>query len=241
MTTVSVVDQLKVLIELQGIDGQVYQKRRQLESKPAEVSSLKAAHQKNLQGIQTAETQYKTLEVKRREKEMELEQKEGQIKKLQGQTFQVKTNKEYTAMQKEIEGLKADKSVLEEEVLKIMEEADQFKGRLQTEKEALKAKEAEFAKTLARIEEETKAIQSVLAQLQATRSNLIPKVESQILSRYERILERKEGLALVPVRNGACGGCNMVLPHQAINEIMGASRLITCESCTRILYIEPTN
>ena len=58
------------------------------------------------------------------------------------------------------------------------------------------------------------------------------------LSQYERILERKEGSALVPVRGNACSGCNMVLPPQAINEVQMNTRLIPCESCARILYIE---
>ena len=91
---------------------------------------------------------------------------------------------------------------------------------------------------MARIDEETRAIQGSIQQLQSQREILVPKVDRQVLSRYERILEHHEGLALVPVRRQSCGGCNMILPHQAINEIQMAERLITCESCARILYIE---
>ena len=240
MTTVSIADQLKVLIELQGLDAQIYQFQRELRSKPEQVTRAKAEHQAAVQGTHFSETQYKALEVKRNQMEIELNQKETQLQKLQGQLFQVKTNKEYSAMQKEIEGLKADKSVLEEEILKLMEEVDRAKGRMGSDREALKAKETSLSAEMARIDQEAKKIQSSVDELRAARNLLIPKVDPQILSRYERILENKAGLALVPVKGSACGGCNMVLPPQLINEAQLAPRLVTCESCARILYVEPT-
>ncbi len=241
MATVSIADQLKALVELQGLDARLWQLKRELEAKPQEIAEAKQQVQKILKEVQELEGQVRTLEVKRNQMEMDLGEKEGQIKKLQTQLFQVKTNKEYTAMTKEIEGFKADKSVLEEEVLNFMEEIDRAKGRLATEREALKTKEAEFTAQTARLEQESRQIQSLIQELLSQRSALAPKVDPPVLSRYERILERKEGLALVPVRQDACGGCHMVLPPQMINEIQMGTRLIGCESCTRILYIEPAS
>ena len=238
MTTVSIADQLKVLMELQVIDSQIYQLQRELTSSPMEETRLKAEHQQVVDGLKRMENQYKALEVKRNQMEVDLEEKENQIKKLQGQLFQLKTNKEYSAMQKEIEGLKADKSVLEEEILKFMEETDQIKGRLATEREMIQSKESHLKAALAKLDEEKQKVQASIQQLQETRRTLAPKVDSQILARYERILAAKEGLALVPVRGEACGGCHMVLPPQMINEIHLATRLIPCESCARILYLE---
>ncbi len=239
MSTVSIADQIKVLVELQHLDGEIYQLRGRAEAKPAEAAALKAEHQKAAQALQAVEAQHKALDLKRNQMEMDLGEKENQVRKLQGQLFQLKTNKEYTAMQKEIEGLKADKSVLEEEVLKLMDEVEQMKGRLHSEREAIKSHEAVLNAALARIEEEIRTIQGSIQQLRSQREAMLPRVDRQILSRYERILEHHEGLAMVPVRKGACGGCNMVLPPQMINEIQMAERLITCESCARILYIEP--
>ncbi len=238
MSAVSIADQIKILVDLQRLDGEIYQLRRRVEAKPAETAALKADHQKAVQEIQAVEAQYKALDLKRNQMEMDLGEKENQIRKLQGQLFQLKTNKEYTTMQREIEGLKADKSVLEEEVLKAMDQVEQIKGQLQMEREALKSKEATLHAAVARIEEETRNIQASIQQLQSQRESLVPKVDRQVLSRYERILEHHEGLALVPVRKQACGGCNMVLPHQKINEIQMAEQLIICESCARILYID---
>ncbi len=238
MTTVSIADQLKILLELQTLDAQIYQLKQELSEKPAAIAHLNAEQAQAFQKVQTAETGYKVFEVKRNQMEMDLAKKETEIQKLQGQLFQVKTNKEYSAMQKGIEGFKADKSVLEEEVLKLLEEVDQAKEHLTAQRQVLKTKETALVAESARLEEEAKKIQASIDHLQISRSQFPPKVDPPILSRYERILENKNGRALVPVKLDACGGCYMLLPPQLINEVHLASRLVTCESCARILYIE---
>ncbi len=241
MSTVSIADQLKVLIELQKLDGEIYRLRRELGAKPVEAARLKEEHSKLAQGLQAAETRYKSAEVKRNQLETELGLKEQQVKKFQVQMYQVKTNKEYSALQLEIEGLKADKSVLEEEILKLMEEADRVKAQVASERDRLKMEEASLNSRLGLIDQEGQKIKVSIEQLQGARTELTPQVDSRVLSQYERILERKEGNALVPVRENSCSGCNMILPPQAINEVMMNTRLIPCESCARILYIESSS
>ena len=239
MSTVAIADQLKTLIELQKLDGEIYRLRRDLSTQPVQAARLKEEHAQRTLGLQTAEARTKSIELKRNQLETELGSKEQQIKKLQTQTYQVKTNREYSALQLEIEGFKADKSVFEEEILKLMEEVDQAKGQTASEKEQLKAQEGELKIRLDQIEQESRKIKSAIEQLQGARAALVPKVDPKVLSQYERILEHKEGSALVPVRGNSCSGCNMLLPPQAINEVMMNTRLIPCESCARILYIEP--
>lgn len=239
MPTIAIADQLKALLELQKLDGEIYRLRRQLRAKPAEVARLKEAQQTLLQSLQAAESRYKTLEVKRNQKETDLGQREEQLRKLQTQLFQVKTNKEYSAMQKEIEGAKADQSVLEEELLRMMEEVDQAKTQVQTQRQGLKQEEEKLTAQMKALEEKGQRLEELIQELQGQRGGLTPRVEASILAQYERILERKEGMALAPVRGNACGGCFMGLTPQAINEVQLNRRLIPCESCARILYMEP--
>lgn len=239
MTATSILDQLKVLLGLQGLDAQLYRLELRLREIPRETAALKAQSQKAATGLQALEQQHKALEVKRAQMEGDLGQKEAQIKKLQGQLFQVKTNKEYGALQKEIEGLKADQSVLEEEILKVMDEVDRTKARLEAEKVSLRSKEDQTAQAATLLENESASVQDSAKELEAERSKLTPKVDPLTLGRYDRILEHKEGLALVPVLQGACSGCHMAIPPQTINEIQMSAHFITCESCARILYVDP--
>ena len=143
-------------------------------------------------------------------------------------------------MQKEIEGAKADKSVIEEDILKLMEEAERAKAEVSSEREQLKSREEELKAQTARIEEETQRIKASIDELKVKRSEILPKVDPNVLSQYERILKNKEGSALVPIVGDSCGGCHLILPPQTVNEVRMYSRLVPCESCARILYyVEP--
>ena len=240
MTTASILDQLKVLVDLQQIDLKIYQLQAQIDTEPEEVARIQGQKATLAEELKSTEEKYKTTEIRRKEMEIDLGGKEEKIKKLQGQLFQLKSNKEYSAMQKEIEGLKADNSVLEEEILKFMEQSDEIKKQVETERQGQKSRESSFDQELAQLEQEKQTSLQEIEKFNQGRSQITSRVEPKILSRYERILERKEGQAMAPVRNGSCNGCNMVLPPQQINEIQLGVTLITCDQCARILYIEPS-
>ena len=87
-----------------------------------------------------------------------------------------------------------------------------------------------------KIEDEIKSIESQLAQEETKRKQEAAAVDANILSKYERILEAKDGLAMVPIVNDTCGGCHMQLPPQVINEIRLKNEIIYCQICSRILY-----
>ena len=77
-----------------------------------------------------------------------------------------------------------------------------------------------------------------LAVLEAQRKQLLPGLDQQILSQYERILHSRDGLAIVSVRDNSCAGCNMNVPPQVINLIKMYESIVTCEVCNRIFYIQ---
>ena len=66
----------------------------------------------------------------------------------------------------------------------------------------------------------------------------MPTLLPATLEVYERVLDIREGLALVPVLNDSCGGCHRRLPPQVINEVYLKAKLVTCENCNRILYFD---
>ena len=60
----------------------------------------------------------------------------------------------------------------------------------------------------------------------------------KVLAHYEKVLTGRDGVALAAVKGKSCQGCFMNLPPQVINEIKMKDKMITCDSCARILYIE---
>jgi len=176
--------------------------------------------------------------VKRKEKELDLESRETNIKKLQTQLYQMKTNKEYTAMQQEIERAKADKSAVEDDIIKLLDEIDVNSKEIAREKEALKIEEDKMMKEKTSFSAAGKEKEVKVSALKEARKALAEKVDKTMLAKYDRILKSKNGLAMASVKGDACQGCFRVMPPQVINEVKMRQELIFCGNCARILYIE---
>lgn len=231
-------EQIKLLVELQGLDSHIFKLENTLRSIPEIIKRMEDDSKGQASTLKALEDGVKALQLKRKEKEGELESKEGTIKKYQSQLYQVKTNKEYTALQEEIGRVKADNSLIEEDIIKIFDQVDIENKKITKEKEILKQKEADLGVEKKKLNDEAERVKKELEGLQAQRGTLAAKVDKNILHKYERVLKNKDGLAVVPVINDSCQGCFRVMPPQVINEIKMKKDLITCENCTRILYVE---
>jgi len=238
LTTVDLKSQISNLSKLQTIDSELYALRAEKESKPLEVKALETSFEEKKEHLAALEKQLLDLQKQRKDKELELASKEESTKKLQTQLYSLKTNKEYQAMLQEIDGVKADASVIEDKILELFEQTDSVKSETEQEKQKLKEGEKLFLDQKKKIEERIKEIDGCLAQLEAQRKQLMPDIEPKILAQYERILLNRDGLAIVSVKDNSCQGCNMLVPPQVINLIKMYERIVTCEVCNRILYIE---
>ncbi|MBI3315774.1 MAG: hypothetical protein HYZ87_02205 [Candidatus Omnitrophica bacterium] len=229
-------EQIKILLELQKIDAEIYRDKKELAKVPELQKKLEADFEKKKSRLRSAEEQSKALQLKQKQKEGDLQTKEEKIKKLQGQLYQLKSNKEYTAMDLEIKGLKADDSLLEEEILRLLDEADQAKTAFTKEKDLLAAEEKKMKNDLAALDQEAEGIRARLAEAEEKRKAFTPNLDPKLITQYERVLKTRDGLAVVPVKNNSCGGCHLGLPPQVVHEVRLQEKLMTCEDCARILY-----
>ena len=234
-------DQLEVLKQLQAIDGELFSFRKAQRQKPQELEQVMAEVAAQEGKVKAADERLKSLQLSQKEREVELQTHEANVKRLQGQLFQVKTNKEYSAMQREIETLKANNSLLEEIILKAFEEIDGAAQVRQREQRLLAEQQERLRRERQRIEQELAALADQIAQREQRRQTVLPEVPRPALATYERILGIRDGLALVPLMNESCGGCHRRLPPQVINQVYLKADLVTCESCNRILYSDETH
>lgn len=232
----TITEQIKILVELQKIDSEIFRLKKELGSHPALQKDLEAAFEKKKAQTKAAEESLKAAQLQQKQKEGDLAQREEKILKLQGQLYQLKSNKEYSAMELEIKGLKADKSLLEEDILRLLDSVDAAKGALAKEKERLAGEEKRHLADVAELKKKSEALQAQIASEEEKRKTYTPNIEPRSLSQYERILKSRDGLALVPVIHNACGGCHLGLPPQVVNETQQSEKWIVCESCARILY-----
>jgi len=238
MDQINLKEQLSSLIKLQAIDSEIYALNQGKLSKPEEIKALETDFEAKKQELARAEKVLLDLQKQKKDQEGELAAKEESAKKLQGQLFSLKTNKEYQTMLQQIADAKADGSVVEDKILQTMEQLD--KAKIDSDKEKIKLKEEEkiFNDQKAKIQASIKEIDEKLLQLETQKKAMVPGIDVKVYTQYERILSMRHGLAITTVKNNSCQGCNMFVPAQVINMIKMYDKIVTCEMCNRILYIE---
>ena len=238
MTQVIFKDQIKVLVDLQKNDGRIYELREELKEKPAMVEALKNEFEETKARLYELEEKLKQSQVERKGLEVELQGKEDGITKANAQLSDIKTNKEYTAKIKEIESMKADKSLFEEKILESFDKGDAIVAEIDKEKAKVAEEEKKYLAKKAEVEQETKQTEVTIKDLEAKKKEVLPNADPKLLELYEKLIEYKQGQAIVPVAANSCGGCHMNVTPQTINKIKMYDEHVQCEFCNRILYLE---
>jgi len=234
-------NELKTIYEVQLIETQIMEseKRRfsapkRIEEMDKELGELKARAEKEKMVIDE-------LEKERKKKEKELDVEKDKIKKIESKLYDVKTNKEYQALLKEIEMAKEANDKTEEDILILMDRIEDLKKEYESVVEQLKKREKEIKAERDRIENELQNIDNTLTELRKQKNDMLSIVNDDLKNIYFNLIEKREGLAVVNVKNGVCLGCYMSIPPQLFIEVTKNSRLITCPSCNRIFYFKEDN
>ena len=227
---------IETLKKLQAIDSELFRLKRAKREKPRELEVVEQQSKDEEGKLKAFEDRVKALQLKQKQKEGELQTREDQIKKLKSQLMQLKTNREYTTMQREIDTLKTDNSLMEEAVIAVLDGVDAVAKEKKAQDSRVKEQRATLVREKARIEQELRKIDQEIGRLEQDRKAILPEVDTETLSAYERVLGIREGLALVAVAGESCGGCDRRLPPQVINQVYLGAGLVTCETCNRILY-----
>jgi uncharacterized protein len=230
--------QLLNLINLQSIDSEIYALKNRQEQMPVEIKAIEAAFEEKKKHLADLEKELLDFQKQKKDRDLELASKEESTKKLQGQLYSLKTNKDYQTMLGQIQDSKADASVIEDKILEVMDKTDKVKTSIEQEKQRLKEEEKVFLGEKKKVDDKLKEISERIETLVGQRKQVIPGIDAKILKQYERILDNRNGLAIVKVNTDSCGGCNMLVPPQVINLIQMYDRIITCEMCNRILYVQ---
>jgi predicted nucleic acid-binding Zn-ribbon protein len=176
----------------------------------------------------------------RREVEKDLAAVQSRLSKFKGQLMEVKTNKEYQAMQKEMAVAEQEVRAHEDRLLEHMERAETFAAELKAAETQLKAEQAGAAKEHKALDAERAQLEQELARLTEARAAVTSKLSREALSLFERIAHGRKGVAVAEARDGLCTVCHVRLRPQVFNEVRRNDGLHQCDSCTRILYYVPS-
>ncbi len=228
---------LKFLEELQAIDLKLdafqseklgFQKELlALDEKLGAARAALSAKQDELNGIEKEKAEFESNLVSETEN---ITRSESRLK-------EIKTQKEYQAVSKEISAARKIKTELEEQLLQKITLVDDLKAEIL-------AMESDFASLEENVNSQKSEINKKIEDLEsssstdiAERDSLVKNIQPALLNRYSMLRERRQGLAVVEARNGSCLGCNMNLPPQVYNNLFNAENLISCPHCQRLLYL----
>lgn len=229
------VQQLSLLIQLQEMDIKIRALTEKQKRFPDIAASFERRRSQNKEELDRTKENLQTAQKNKRDREKDLEAGAQKVEKLKSRTTEIKTNKEYQALLKEIETAEKENKTIEDEILVFMEKIDgaaaqiaEAEKRANEEEAAIAVEQKDQEEVFARTEAELKtAVQQ--------RQEAAAAIEKQILLQYQKLLN-SIGTALAEARGEACSGCFMSIPPQVFVNVKKNENVINCPNCGRILY-----
>ncbi len=228
-------EQLEFLSRLQEIDDQLSALERSKGDYPERIDQLESELAERLGHQASVEERRAELQKEQRRLERQIKDHNARLDKEQQRLGEVKTNKEWDAIQKEIDAVKNGTQESEDALLEVIEELEGLEDTGSTETEELKDWRSQAEVEITDLKEKLGAVDGKMSAIHNERDALTIRVDERLKRLYNRIKQGKQGTAVVPVVRGACGGCYTRIPPQTITEIRRAERPITCENCGRLI------
>jgi predicted nucleic acid-binding Zn-ribbon protein len=226
----------ELIIQLQQLDTEIRNAALVLEGIPRLIQDIDKKIQAGSKLVADAKGKMAQNQKKRRDLETEVKDIKVQIGKYKRQLNEVKTNKEYTALLKEIEESQVKIDTIEEAIITEMLAADDVEEEIKAALHRQGLEEESFKKEKSVLDEKMKETEAKFAALNKDREALLPRIPREQVRLYEALYQKKGGSALSPVTGDFCAMCHMRVRPQMLNEIRDKVKVILCENCGRILY-----
>ncbi|MBI2834861.1 MAG: hypothetical protein HYX76_10600 [Acidobacteria bacterium] len=227
---------LERLIRLQELENATEQWRRAIAEIPQRLEAIDTRIVTRSAELGACRQRLSDNQARRRSVEKDLSVVQGRLTKFKDQLMEVKTNKEYQAVQKEIATGEHEVRSFEDCILELMIEADDLTAALKQQEAEFAAEQAEAARERTAIDQERARLGQQLAGAGTSRAAIVSELSPSALALFEHVARLRRGIAVAEARNGLCTICHVRLRPQVFNEIRRNDALIQCDSCQRILY-----
>ncbi len=228
---------ITLLREIQRIDLQIdallkeeAQYRASLEGSGEELGGMSA-------GVEALEGEVSELSTQKKEKEEHVRQNKERIVKDQTRLGEIKNDKQYKAVNKEISNAEKSNKLLGMEIDALSDRLTEKENDLSEQQGRFKEKEARLAGMKEGLADKESLWAGTKEGLDAERAAIAKDLKPQVINRYERIKSRRGGIGIVNVADETCLGCYIQIPPQIyIHLLKETSDLTECPHCHRILY-----
>jgi predicted nucleic acid-binding Zn-ribbon protein len=174
----------------------------------------------------------------RKEHEGSVADLKAKLSKYKGQLMEVKTNKEYTAVLHEIDGVEREIKARDDLTFGEMEKEEALAQEVKREEADFKAVEADAKKEKAELDARAASLEVEAERLRKDRDAVAASVPEEALALYTRVAKQR-GTGAAEARDGVCQACHVRMRLQIWVEVKRNEQLFQCESCSRVLYYEP--
>jgi predicted nucleic acid-binding Zn-ribbon protein len=230
---------LERLIRLQALDTEAADARKAQTAIPETQRALDQKLEGARSALAAAKDRLAANQTDRRALEKDLSAVNTRLSRYKDQLMEVKTNREYTAMQHEIETAQGEVKRLEDLMLERMLEADELTAGVKAAEDGLKAAEAQIAKESAELDVQLKQAAVTLERALGERTSLVTELPPGIVSTYDSVARSRKGIAVAIAKDERCSQCQVRLRPAVFQQIRHNDHIVQCDSCQRILYFVP--
>lgn len=232
----TVAQKLEALVKLQSIDSKLDELKKLRGDLPDEVQDL----EDEIEGYKTRlgrfNNELEQLEESIKNNKSGIKEAEALIKKYNDQQSNVRNNREYDAITKEVELQELEIQILEKKTKEAYEAIEKKKEEIAATEELISERGEDLDNKKSELQAILKDSEDEEKKLMADRDKATKKIEEKLLKYYQKLRDNlSNGLAVVTVRRGAAEGCNIVIPPQKIAEIREKKKIVIDEHSGRIL------
>ncbi len=228
---------LKLLDELQTIDLKIDGYKEERDSLQGEIAGLDAKIVESQRAITEKKEELALVAEEKAKLEEGIAVEQENIRRSEAHQKEIKTQKEYQAVSKEIAAAKKLSSELEDQLLQKIGQIDELNAAIASVEESLIALEQNVSTQKDEVQAKIGLLEKDIDCDMAARDEIVKGLPASVVRRYGLLREQRRGVAVVEAREGSCLGCNMQLPPQLYNTLFRGDELILCPHCQRILIL----
>lgn len=230
--------ELEKLIELQKTDTNIRRLKKLIDTAEERRAEIEQEFERHASSIREVQGRRDTLQSDRANLEKQIAENKTYLERADRNLKHAQNQKEYETAMREMDALQKQVTAFENQIVEKMGSLEEVEKELSDRSEEINSIDSKRAEAIGSFESELAAAKAELATETKARESVFVTLPAQLASVYNRMAQRsRDGIAVAEVVNGSCSACFMSLRPQMQVEVKKGNQIITCESCTRILYI----
>lgn len=233
--------ELEKLIKLQKTDTRIHQLKKSIGTADVRRAGIEQEFEQHASSIRDVQNQRDKARADRADLEAQIAEKQTYLERADRNLKTAQDQKQYETAMRETDALQKQISALEAQALEKMTEIEEVEKTLEERADEINSLEANRTEAFASFDGELGSDASELEKQTKIHDEVIATIPPNWASVYNRLVQRSsDGIAVAEVKNGSCSACFMSLRPHVLQRLRKSDEIITCENCTRILYI-PTD